>query len=43
MFKANRIEATMVDDLFLDWLSSGAAAGRPARPFFAFLNFSDAH
>ena len=43
MFKANRIEATMVDDLFLDWLSSGPAAGRPARPFFAFLNFADAH
>ena len=43
MFKANRIEAAMVDDLFLDWLSSGPAAGRPARPFFAFLNFADAH
>ncbi len=43
MFKANRIEAAMVDDLFLNWLSSGPAAGRPARPFFAFLNYADAH
>jgi arylsulfatase A-like enzyme len=43
LFRGNRIEATMVDDLFLDWLSSRPAAGRPARPFLAFLNFADAH
>jgi arylsulfatase A-like enzyme len=40
MFRANRIEATMVDDLFLDWLSRRP---EPSRPFFAFLNFADAH
>jgi arylsulfatase A-like enzyme len=40
LFKANRIEAWMVDDLFLDWLSSRRGA---ARPFFAFLNYADAH
>ena len=30
----------MVDDLFLDWLSSRRGE---ARPFFAFLNYADAH
>jgi arylsulfatase A-like enzyme len=43
LFRANRIEAWMVDDLFLDWLSSRRAAGSSARPFFAFLNYADAH
>jgi arylsulfatase A-like enzyme len=43
LFKANRMEAAMIDDLFLDWLASRPDPGRPARPFFAFLNFSDAH
>ncbi len=43
LFKASRIEAWMVDDLFLDWLSSRRGAGQPERPFFAFLNYADAH
>jgi arylsulfatase A-like enzyme len=43
LFKANRIEAAMIDDLFLDWFSSHSRPGQPARPFFAFLNFADAH
>jgi arylsulfatase A-like enzyme len=43
MFKASKTEAWMVDDLFLDWLSSRRSAGPPARPFFAFLNYADAH
>jgi len=43
LFKANRIEAGMIDDLFLDWFSSHPRSVQPARPFFAFLNFSDAH
>jgi arylsulfatase A-like enzyme len=43
LFRVGRIEAWMVDDLFLDWLSSGRSAGPPARPFFAFLNYADAH
>ncbi len=40
LFNANRLDAGMIDCLFLDWLS---ARSQPERPFFAFLNFSDAH
>jgi len=43
LFKATRIEAATVDDLFLHWFSSQSRPGQPARPFFAFLNFADAH
>jgi arylsulfatase A-like enzyme len=43
LFKGKRIEAAMVNELFLHWLSSQAKPGQPARPFFAFLNFADAH
>ncbi len=35
----NRKSAEMLDDDFLDWLSSRD----PKRPFFAFLNYFDAH
>jgi arylsulfatase A-like enzyme len=38
-----RIDAAMIDDLFLDWLSSHERSGQSGRPFFAFLNFADAH
>jgi arylsulfatase A-like enzyme len=40
MFKRNRKEAAVVNREFLDWLSRRR---RPERPFFAFLNFYDAH
>jgi arylsulfatase A-like enzyme len=43
MFRSNRIEAWLIDDLFLDWLSSRRAGRQPERPFFAFLNYADAH
>ncbi len=40
LFKANRKEATALNREFLDWLSRRR---QPERPFFAFLNFLDAH
>jgi arylsulfatase A-like enzyme len=40
LFMANRKEAAVVNREFLDWLSRRR---RPERPFFAFLNFYDAH
>jgi arylsulfatase A-like enzyme len=40
LFKANRKETAGVNREFLDWLSG---RGQPERPFFAFLNFYDAH
>jgi arylsulfatase A-like enzyme len=43
LFKANRVDAAMVDALFLRWLSTLSKPGQPARPFFAFLNYADAH
>ncbi len=38
--KENRKESTDVNDEFLDWLSRRT---QPERPFFAFLNYFDAH
>jgi arylsulfatase A-like enzyme len=40
LFKADRKEAETVNREFLDWLSRRR---RPERPFFAFLNYYDAH
>jgi arylsulfatase A-like enzyme len=40
LFKADRKEAAVVNREFLDWLSRRR---QPERPFFAFLNFYDAH
>ena len=40
LFKTNRKEATVVNREFLDWLSRRQ---QPERPFFAFLNYFDAH
>ena len=40
LFKENRKEAAVVNREFLDWLSSRRQS---ERPFFAFLNFYDAH
>jgi arylsulfatase A-like enzyme len=40
IFKTNRKEATVLNREFLDWLSRRRQA---ERPFFAFLNFFDAH
>ena len=40
LFKTNRKEAAVVNEEFLDWLSRRR---RPERPFFAFLNYYDAH
>jgi arylsulfatase A-like enzyme len=40
LFKTNRKEASVVSREFLDWLSRRR---QPERPFFAFLNFYDAH
>jgi arylsulfatase A-like enzyme len=40
IFKENRKEAAVVNREFLGWLSRRR---RPERPFFAFLNFYDAH
>ena len=40
VFKTNRKEASKVNQEFLDWLSERQD---PRRPFFAFLNFYDAH
>jgi len=40
LFKADQKEAEVVNREFLDWLSRRR---QPARPFFAFLNFYDAH
>jgi arylsulfatase A-like enzyme len=40
IFKENRKEAAVVNREFLDWLSRRR---QPERPFFAFLNFYDAH
>jgi arylsulfatase A-like enzyme len=40
LFKSNRKEAAVVNQEFLDWLSRRR---QPQRPFFAFLNFNDAH
>jgi arylsulfatase A-like enzyme len=39
-FEADRKEASMVNTEFLDWL---ADRPQPERPFFAFLNYFDAH
>jgi arylsulfatase A-like enzyme len=40
LFKTNRKEATVVNRQFLDWLSRRR---QPERPFFAFMNYFDAH
>ena len=40
LFAQNRKEAAVIGREFLDWLSE---RNRPDRPFFAFLNFYDAH
>jgi arylsulfatase A-like enzyme len=40
LFGKSRKEAAVINREFLDWLS---ARQRPDRPFFAFLNFYDAH
>src|SRR5262249_39068254 len=40
LFKTNRKDATAVNREFLDWLSRRR---QPERPFFAFLNYYDAH
>jgi arylsulfatase A-like enzyme len=40
VFKTNRKDASVVNREFLDWLSQRR---QPERPFFAFLNFYDAH
>ena len=40
LFKSNRKEAAEVNREFLDWLSGRR---QPERPFFAFLNYYDAH
>ncbi len=40
LFKSNRKDAALVNREFLAWLSSRP---QPERPFFAFLNFYDAH
>ena len=40
LLKSSRKEAATVDHEFLDWLSHRT---QPDRPFFAFLNFYDAH
>jgi arylsulfatase A-like enzyme len=40
VFKHDRKEAAVVNREFLDWLSQRR---QPERPFFAFLNFYDAH
>ena len=40
LFKTNRKEAAVVNGEFLDWLSRRR---QPERPFFAFLNYYDAH
>jgi len=40
LFKTNRKEALVVNHQFLDWLSRRR---QPERPFFAFLNYFDAH
>jgi arylsulfatase A-like enzyme len=40
MFQNNRKDAAEVNREFLDWLSRRS---QPERPFFAFLNFYDAH
>jgi arylsulfatase A-like enzyme len=40
LFKTNRKEAAAVNAEFLDWLSRRR---QPERPFFAFLNYYDAH
>jgi arylsulfatase A-like enzyme len=40
MIKDNRKEAAVINREFLDWLSRRAAS---ERPFFAFLNYFDAH
>jgi arylsulfatase A-like enzyme len=40
LFKSNRKEAGQVNGEFLDWLDRRR---QPERPFFAFLNFYDAH
>ena len=40
LFKTNRKEAAVVNREFLDWLSRRR---QPERPFFAFLNYYDAH
>src|SRR5271157_148959 len=39
-FRANRKDASIVNQEFLDWLSG---RNEPDRPFFAFLNYWDAH
>jgi arylsulfatase A-like enzyme len=40
IFKKNRKEAAVINREFLDWLSRRS---KPERPFFAFLNYYDAH
>ena len=40
LFNADRKEAAVVNREFLDWLSRRR---QPDRPFFAFLNYFDAH
>jgi arylsulfatase A-like enzyme len=40
LFKGSRKEAAEVNREFLDWLTRRR---RPERPFFAFLNYNDAH
>jgi arylsulfatase A-like enzyme len=40
LFKADRKEAAVVNREFLDWM---ARHRQPGRPFFAFLNYFDAH
>ena len=40
LFKSDRKEAAVVNREFLDWLSRRR---QPERPFFAFLNYFDAH
>jgi arylsulfatase A-like enzyme len=40
LVKVDRKEAAVINSEFLDWLSRRR---RPERPFFAFLNFYDAH
>jgi arylsulfatase A-like enzyme len=40
LLKTNRKEASTINREFLDWLSSRR---EPERPFFAFLNYYDAH
>ena len=40
LFKADRKDASEVNREFLDWMDR---RGQPERPFFAFLNYFDAH